>query len=202
MQIPQDDHSLFHRIQKGDWVAFSEVFKACAEDLYLYAAGFIGSQEDAKDIVQEIFVYLWVNRLKISSLKSFRAYLFRSVKNSCIDYKLHRRIEEKYQKEMSHSLAATGEDPEEFERLYTRVRRSIDALPAKCREIFILGCVEGLSYEEIAGQLGISINTVKTQIKVAYKKVKTELGEKNMPFVSLFFSKYLEVPAGLLSFSH
>ena len=64
----------------------------------------------------------------------------------------------------------------------------MNALPAKCREIFILGCVDGMSYKEIAEQLGISVNTVKTQMKVAYKKIKSEFEEGNNKFMLLLFA--------------
>ena len=49
----------------------------------------------------------------------------------------------------------------------------------KCREIFILGCVDGLSYKEVSEKMGVSVNTVKTQIKLAYRKLKLELGGQN-----------------------
>ena len=70
-----------------------------------------------------------------------------------------------------------------FEELYGRLQDIIDTLPPKCKEIFILGCVEGYSYKEVATQLAVSVNTVKTQIKVAYKKIKSELGNPDANFM-------------------
>lgn len=171
----EDEATRFRKIQEGDRNAFADLFQAYAEQLYLYASGFMGDQEDARDIVQETFIYLWVNRLKINYTGSLFAYLLRAVKNSCIDYKLHEKVKKRYCQETEHLQRECGEEPENFEIQYARLRRVVDSLPPKCREIFILGCVEGLSYKEVADQLGVSVNTVKTQIKVAYKKVKSEL---------------------------
>ena len=90
--------------------------------------------------------------------------------------------------EKDSDVAAIQEEAEEelvdnFEELYGQLQDIIDTLPPKCKEIFILGCVEGYSYKEVAGQLGVSVNTVKTQIKVAYKKIKSELGNPDANFM-------------------
>ena len=185
----QSEMTLFRKLQEGDWEAFSSFFSSYAERLYLYAAGFVSDREEARDIVQDTFIYLWVNRAKIKCSGSLYAYLLRSVKNSCIDYRLHQKVREKYRKECV-ILKEETDDDDNLEHIYTRLRATIEALPSKCREIFILGCVEGMDYKEIADQLGISVNTVKTQIKVAYKKVRSELGDRNMLLVARLFPMF------------
>lgn len=172
-------------MQAGDWSAFNFFFESYSEQLYHYALGFVKRREEAEDIVQEVFIYLWTNRDRIACTGSVYAYLCRAVKNSCIDYKLHEKVEERYQREMT---ALGQDDPgegDDFEALYARLQSVMNALPPKCREIFILGCVEGMSYKEIAEQLGITVNTVKTQMKVAYKKIKGEFGNKDGKFMML-----------------
>ena len=72
-----------------------------------------------------------------------------------------------------------ADEEEEFEVQCARLRKVVDGLPEKCREIFILGCVDGLSYKEVSEKMGVSVNTVKTQIKLAYRKLKLELGGQN-----------------------
>lgn len=183
----QNEVTLFRKMQEGDWEAFSSFFASYAEQLYLYAAGFLGDREEARDIVQETFIYLWENRAKIKCTDTLYAYLLRSVKNQCINYKLHLKVREKYLEEGLALQEETEEDVDELEELYEALRVSIDALPPKCREIFILGCVEGLSYKEVADRLGVSVNTVKTQIKVAYKKVKSDLDERNALLFAFLF---------------
>ena len=179
----QDELALFRKMQEGDWNAFNSFFESYSERLYLYALGFVGNRAEAEDIVQDTFIYLWVNRAKISLSGSIYAYLSRSVKNSCIDRKLHAEVERRYQREMMVSGEESSEDSENFEELYERLQIVMDSLPPKCKEIFILGCVEGLSYKDVAEQLGVSVNTVKTQVKVAYKKIKSEFGDRDKNFM-------------------
>ena len=175
----QDELTLFRKMQEGDWNAFNSFFESYSERLYLYALGFVGNRAEAEDIVQDTFIYLWVNRAKISHSGSIYAYLSRSVKNSCIDRKLHEEVKQRYQREMMASGEEVSEDSESFEELYERLQIVMDSLPPKCKEIFILGCIEGLSYKDVSEQLGVSVNTVKTQIKLAYRKLKLELGGQN-----------------------
>ena len=188
----QDDEELFRQFQEGSWKAFKILFEAYSEQLYLYAAGFLGDREEARDIVQDAFVYLWENRKKITYTGSLYSYLLRSVKNSCIDYKMHEKVKEKYIREMEYLQDEAEEVSDNFEESYKRLQKVIDSLPPKCKEIFVLGCVEGNSYKEVATRLGVSVNTVKTQIKLAYKKVKSELEKPDTKFIfaiqSAFFA--------------
>lgn len=188
----QDDEELFRQFQEGSWKAFKILFEAYSEQLYLYAAGFLGDREEARDIVQDAFVYLWENRKKITYTGSLYSYLLRSVKNSCIDYKMHEKVKEKYIREMEYLQDEAEEVSDNFEESYKRLQKVIDSLPPKCKEIFVLGCVEGYSYKEVATRLGVSVNTVKTQIKLAYKKVKSELEKPDSKFMfaiqSAFFA--------------
>ena len=72
----------------------------------------------------------------------------------------------------------------------------MDNLPPKCKEIFILGCVEGLSYKDVAEQLGVSVNTVKTQVKVAYNKIRSELGDRNKNFMLTLCTSFFKKETG------
>ena len=142
--------------------------------------------------MQDTFIYLWVNRAKISHSGSIYAYLSRSVKNSCIDRKLHEEVKQRYQREMMASGEEVSEDSESFEELYERLQIVMDSLPPKCKEIFILGCVEGLSYKDVAEQLGVSVNTVKTQVKVAYKRIKSEFGDRDKNFMLILCNSFFK----------
>lgn len=185
----QQEEMTFREMQRGDWAAFNFFFKQHAESLFHYALGFVKLKEDAEDIVQNTFIYLWTHRDKIEYTGSVYAYLLRAVKNACIDYKLHEEVKSRYEREiLAGGQEADVDEGENFEDLYARLQEVMDTLPAKCREIFILGCVEGMSYKEIAEQLGISVNTVKTQMKVAYKKIKSEFEEGNNKFMLLLFA--------------
>lgn len=171
----ENEARVFKRMQEGDWAAFNLFFKEFTEQLYLYAVAFVKEKAVAEDIVQEVFIWLWTNRSKIHYTGSMYAYLLSSVRNACINYKSHLEVEEKYRQAMLYE-EGTDTSEEEWEELRGRVLTAIESLPPKCREIFILGAVEGLKYQEIAAQLDVSVNTVKTQMKFAYRKVKAQTG--------------------------
>ena len=182
---------LFSAIKDGDWKAFTSCFQQYAEQLYLYASGFLGDQEEARDIVQDVFIYVWENREKLTFSEHFSAYLFRAVKHACVDYKLHEKVKERYQNEKK--LADECEDvyEDDFDEQYLRLQQVIGTLPPKCKEVFILGCVEELSYKKIAERLDLSINTVKTQMKIAYKKIKSDFGDGNVMLLGVLFGNWL-----------
>ena len=66
-----------------------------------------------------------------------------------------------------------------------RLKVFVDSLPEKCREIFVLACIEGLKYREVAERLDVSVNTVKTQLKSAYSKLRTEFNENDLKIILL-----------------
>lgn len=171
----ENEAILFRKMQGGDWTAFNFFFKEYMKQLYLYAVAFVKDRAVAEDIVQESFIYLWIHRAKINFTGSVYGYLLLTVKNACINHKTHLEVEEKYRKAVRYP-----EDSEEtevdWEDLRKRVMVAVDSLPPKCREIFVLGVLEGLKYQEIAEALGISVNTVKTQMKFAYRKIKNSTG--------------------------
>ena len=87
-------------MQKDDWNAFAYFFDSYAEQLYHYALGFVRYREEAEDIVQKAFLQMWTNRKKMVYIGPVYAYLCRSVKNSCINYHLRKKVEERYRQEM------------------------------------------------------------------------------------------------------
>ena len=171
-----DENIIFERMQKGDSDAFEYFFKTYIDSLYAYALGFCQDVEFAEDVVQEAFVRFWTMRGKISYSDSIYGYLQRSVRNICINQQVHAKVEEKYRQEILNTEELFDwEDLDSLEELRCQLLEAIDRLPEKCREIFVLSCVEGLKYTEVCDKLGVSINTVKTQIRFAYKKLRNDL---------------------------
>ena len=117
----EDEDRLFRELQAGSWKAFQAFFDAYSERLYLYASGFLCDQEEARDIVQDTFIYLWENRKRITYTGNLYSYLLRSVKNSCIDYKLHQKVKEKYIREVELLQEEAEEElVDNFEELYIK----------------------------------------------------------------------------------
>jgi RNA polymerase sigma-70 factor (ECF subfamily) len=134
----------------------------------------------SRSLVQQLFVDLWVKREKIEVTSSVKSYLYRSVKNRCIDY----LRKEKNTSEISEAVEKLNQMPfrdlvEEAE-LNDRISKSINQLPEKCREIFLLCRFDGLKYAEIAQKLNISVKTVEMQMGIALKKLRESLSDYQM----------------------
>lgn len=151
-----------------------------------FAKEYVLSGEDAENIVQDVFLELWEKRELFSMQINLIAYLFTAVKNRCIDL-LRRRVlvkevADKMQEEHRLTLRLKLDSLEEFDQhlfmekdIEQIITRAIDALPPKCREIFIKSKIEGMKQQDIAARMNISVNTVETQMGIAYKKLKLEL---------------------------
>ncbi len=171
------DPIIFKQIKKGDEAAFSRLFDGYYAALCFFAAKYLGDMDLSRSLVQQVFVDLWIKREKIDVSSSVKAYLYRSAKNRCID---HLR-KEKNTSEISESVENLRQMPfhdllEEAE-LNDRINTSINKLPEKCREIFLLCRFEGLKYAEIAQNLNISVKTVEMQMGIALKKLRESLSD-------------------------
>lgn len=191
------DLSLFKSMQQGDVSALEYFFQEYADLLYYRALGYVHHSQAAEDIVQEVFIRFWDNRAKLDISVSVAAYLTRSVVNGCKNYLEHRNVRSRYEQEFQ-SESFEGEewrefDQEELELLQKRLRIFIDSLPDKCREIFVLACIEGLKYREVAERLHVSVNTVKSQVKNAYARLRSDfdLKEQNLIVFFLLFRHLL-----------
>jgi RNA polymerase sigma-70 factor (ECF subfamily) len=176
---------------------FSKTYVIYYPRLVRFSQMYVSSQQDAENIVQDVFLHLWEHWDKTDSLINMNAFLFMSVKNKCIDYlrkqtqfkQRERPLSELQEKELQlnlYSLQVLDENNLFQEEIEAIVTDAIHSLPERCREIFILSRLEGLRYREIASQLNISTNTVEGQMSIALRKLKTKL--KNYIPVCLFLS--------------
>ncbi|MGV8092344.1 MAG: sigma-70 family RNA polymerase sigma factor [Mangrovibacterium sp.] len=150
---------------------FSIFFKQNYHRALLLAFRFMKDEMIAKDIVQEVFLSLWEKREELVFSAELRPYLFASVKNRCLNdlYLHHKNIPISQIKESSGYIM--DEIPEEDERLI-KLAGQISKLPPRCREIFELVIFKGMKYQEAADFLQISLNTVKTQMRIAYHMLR------------------------------
>ncbi len=157
---------------------FESLFRLHYEMLCEHAFIFIRDNQTADDIVQEFFIKFWEKRDKLTIKGSFQSYARQAVRNSCINYINHDSFVERVftQYRQTQEAETHSEDESLIEDTHKRLRKALLKLPKKCRKIFIMSNVAGLKYAEIAQVLNISINTVKTQIGIAYKIMRKELG--------------------------
>lgn len=149
-----------------------ELFKSNYGLLCLVSFSIVKDRDIAKDIVQDFFVSFWNRRQKVEITTSFEAYARQSVKNLSL---LHLEKAKKG-RVLKYGLELVKEDyqpPMEKPRKNNKIFELLDRMPDKRKDIFVSFVVHGLSYSEIAETNGVSINTVKTQMKRAYAFLRT-----------------------------
>lgn len=184
MGIPPytEPEDLWASLRKGDEKAFSDVFRLYYPDLFNYAGRIIRDEEQAKDVVQEVFCRLFENRLQLDVKTSLKSYLYKSVYNQCMDLIRHWKAVRGYESEKALDvyLDEIIQLPEAELRLLNQetgdaIQQAIERLPERCREVFCLSKLEGLSNKEIAERLGISVKTVENQMTTALKRLRKDL---------------------------
>ena len=172
-----------HHDKKSD---FSRVYSIYFPKLVRFAREFVLSTEDAENIIQDIFIYLWEHQEILGSLSNLNAFLFVLVKNRCIDFIRQKKLVERKREEFEmvmdkelqlkmYALQQFDENALSADDIEVILNNAINSLPEKCREVFILSRMEGLKYREIAERLNISTKTVENQIITALKKLRVEL---------------------------
>ncbi|MDR1356050.1 MAG: RNA polymerase sigma-70 factor [Tannerellaceae bacterium] len=176
---------------------FIKAYSVYYPKLVRFSQTYVLSLQDAENIVQDVFLHLWENWNRIDSLINMNAFLFMAVKNRCIDYlrkqtqlkQKEQSLSELQEKELQlnlYSLQTLDESNLTKGEIETIVANAINALPERCREIFILSRLEGLKHKEIAARLNISTNTVEGQMNIALRKLKVIL--KDYISICVFFT--------------
>ncbi len=166
-------------------IGLKNIFYANFDVLCHYAESIIKDRNYAEDVVIESFERFWEDRGKIKIKENARSYLFRSVRNRCIDHlrqkKRYFEIEIEKASELSSLKLSPAyfdsSDPLEIKELEQKIEDAIGRLPESCRDIFLMNRRQGLKYKEIADKLGLSINTVEVQMGRALKKLRVSLSE-------------------------
>ena len=170
---------------------FENIYISYFSKMKYFAKVYVLSEEDAENIVQDVFTELWENKDTRFEYTNLTAYLFASTKNKCLNFLRHQtirqesanKIQEEYQLTLQASLNSLEVlDTELFSNQETDkiLKKALDNLPEKCRQIFIMNKIEGKKQKEIAEILNISVNTIETQMGIAYKHLRKEL-KNNLP---------------------
>ena len=183
---------LFEAIRNDDKISYEKVFREFYRPMVAYAFRFLGELPDSESIVQDVFLRLWLKRKEIMITTSLQNYLFRSVKNHCINYIDHEKIKSGYQKMVIDHESDRSEYSEFFLEfgLRQKIEEAIAALPEKRQEIFRMAREEGLKYREIADKLNLSVKTVETQMTLSLRQLRDSLKQyRNMVMFFLFSGK-------------
>lgn len=183
----KSEEELLQLLKNGDEETIKLIFDKYYEGLCLYAESLIKNHQLAEEIVEDIFIHLWMNAQNSGITKSLKSYLFRSVHNNCLKYLDKLKTERKSIVNISYTLQdyellhpLTPDLPISnliAQELEEKASQTLESLPPQCKEIYSLNRFENLSYSEIAKKLNITVGTVKTQMSRAFQKFRDDLGE-------------------------
>lgn len=172
----EKEKNLVMRLSEGDRDAFAVLYDIYAGRVYNYAISLIHNESLAEDICQACFFNLWKCRKNLDTERSFAAYLCASVRNAVFNETKRRLNVRKYTLSFMHShpygLVCETPDRIDEDYLYKAFKSAVESLPQARRRIFTMRIMEGKKRAEIAGELGISVKTVETQMSRAWKTIR------------------------------
>jgi RNA polymerase sigma-70 factor (ECF subfamily) len=174
---------------------FALIYRSFQPSLYYQALGLTASREQAEDLVAEAFVKLWNSSSVFYHRNAIGAWLRTTVRNACLDWIKHQRVEAKHVDHLTQLRAGTEDEWQQedvlavlLDELYTAVQQ----LPERRKEVFILRYVKSLKNEEIAARLHISNQAVRDHLSRALRDLRLVLAEKPhllLPFLLLLSRK-------------
>jgi len=171
---------IIRQIAQGDKNAFEVLFKNHYANLCGYAVKYVWELDQAEEIVQDLFFNLWNKKSQLFISSSVESYLFRAVRNACLNYQKHKKIRDNYANAVQENYSSgigLNDNPMEALELQKKIDESIGSMPPERKKIFLLSRYDGLKYQEIAEKLGISVKTVEAQMGKALKYLREELKE-------------------------
>ncbi len=175
---------------------FDKIFQNYYHQLLLYSLKFVENEDDARDIIQEVFTAIWENKKFQLEEQHLKAYLFNAVRNACYNYLKHQNVvrtknkeDFKAFKEMELGFYKSSEksliEKEDLDKIYS----IINALPDNYKEVIELSRFEGLKNKEIALELNIPVRTVETRLFRALARLRKNLTEKQIIILFNFSRK-------------
>jgi RNA polymerase sigma-70 factor (ECF subfamily) len=180
MLTPPEIKELQRRIASyDDEPAYKELFFLFYKPLIQFATSFVRSAEMSEEIVSDVFIRLWEKRKQLEEIQNLKVYLYISTKNNSLKYLL------KQQKQVAITidglaveLQSISDNPEQLmitAEMMTRIQRTIDQLPPRCKIVYKLIREDGLRYKEVAEILDISVKTIDNQLAIALKKISAAI---------------------------
>ncbi len=189
-----NNEKLINRFIDGDKTAINDLYAEYSPRLYRFAMAYLKSESEVLDIVQEVFVNVWVNRNKLKKDSNLDAYLFTVAKNTIVSV-FRKKLSEKdyleYLKNKSISNTIDTESQFNYNQLSDKLNDLVEQLPPQRKKIYQLSKEQGLANKTIAAELGISIKTVEDHLSKASKFIKqnlTEYGFIALLFIDLFIN--------------
>ena len=158
-------------------IAFNSLFNRYYARLCVYCESFVGDKHISEDLVQDVFVNVWMKRPELNFDETIRAYLYKAVHNASIQFLRHQRVKDRYNAQLQTKLTEAecipfewviiNANPAEETEIQTLYQQALEQLPAQMRETFLCSREKGMKYSEIAELTGLSVKSIEYHISKA-----------------------------------
>lgn len=172
-----DEKDLLLRLRDGDEQAFNSLYHHYQPGLLLYAFKLTDNEDDAADLVQELFISLWNKRAQLTFNTSFRSYLYRAVRHRFLNLNEHHKARNEFHAGLAHYLTKLDHSTEHYiaeTELFAHIDLLLAKMPTNMAQVFQLRN-ENLSEKEIAKRLNLSEKTVRNLMSEASKNIRNKL---------------------------
>jgi RNA polymerase sigma-70 factor (family 1) len=171
--------SLSERIATGDQQSFRQLFDLYSPRLINFARSIVRTNEGAIEAVDDVFIKLWKQKDRVTSVIDLKSYLYKSVKNTALNY-LSKMAREQTTEPFDHIDILLCKDQNPAQRMITAemmagIHAAVESLPPRCKMVFKLVREDGLRYSEVARILNISVDTVDAQMVIAVKRIREKI---------------------------
>jgi RNA polymerase sigma-70 factor (ECF subfamily) len=166
---------IFNRMVEGDKEAFRFFFDKYYSDLCNLVNIYLHNQVISEEIVQDVYIYFWERKGKIKIESSVKSYLLKASKHKSLNYLRNEKNKLNILEKLSKVTNSSPDIPDNImdaSQIREVIEKSVNSLPERCRQVYVLSKEKNLSYKEIANELGISVKTVENQMVKALKKLR------------------------------
>ncbi len=188
-----EDNNILHWLKAENPLGYRAMFDKYYKQLCIQACLLLNDDAAAEDLVQDVFIRFWQDKTYLQVQTSLGAYLSVSVRNRAINQlKKNKRtpvVGDEFLEEQALGQAPLS--PLELQEMGKVLNQAIEGLPEQCRKIFEMVCLDGKKYKEASDLAGVSVNTVKTQLRRALSRLREQLSE--IRHFALLLSPILEI---------
>ncbi len=182
---------MFSQIAEGDENAFREIFNRFTPQIHPFVLGIVKNEMVAKEIVQEVFLRVWLKRDTLTTIEKPSSWLYRIASNLSLTHFRRQKLEEKIISGLKAGDAGETDETLTAKELQAIINEAAGKLPPKRQTIFRMSREQGLNRREIAAKLGISENTVKSQIMISLKFIQEFIERTTGVYIPLFFLMHM-----------
>ena len=188
----ENESHLVRNLSRGNLLAFNTLYKEYSGRLYRFAVGYLKSETEAEELVQEVFTIIWEKRADLKEELSFKSFLFTIAFNIIRKhFRTKSYFAEYFKSELNPDLDMQTTQKITYNSLHQYITELVNKLPERRKEIFIKSRFQGLTIKEIAEEMKISHKTVENQLTDALKFLRTNLNRESISrilFLFLFLS--------------